>query len=129
MMSTIKITTRNSMFHAKLNSSDISNEIWLSLPFKGDINMFGGEMYFEYPVTCPIDKSKEVTVLEKGDIAYWPKAQAVCIFFGPTPYSGEDGKPVSKFPVIKIGSIIEDDCSELENAGDRTRILLEQDFI
>jgi len=126
-MSTIKIITRNSSFHAKMDSSDISNEIWLSLPYKADINMFGGEMYVVCPVSCPLS-DKRVTVLEKGDIAYWPEAEALCIFFGPTPYSDEDGRPVSKFPVIKIGSII-GDCSELENAGDCTRIILEQDFI
>lgn len=127
MMSTIKIVTRNASFHAKLDSSDISNEIWLSLPYKADINMFGGEMYFVCPVSCPLG-DRRTTILEKGDIAYWPEAEALCIFFGPTPYSGADGKPVSKFPVIKIGSII-GDCSELENAGDRTRIMLDQDFI
>lgn len=126
-MPNIKIVTRNSSFVAKLLFSDISNEIWLSLPYNGTINMFGGEMYFEFPVTCPIDGEK-VTVLEKGDIAYWPEAKAMCIFFGPTPYSGEDGKPASKYPVIKIGKI-EGDCSELENAGDRTNILIQQIFI
>lgn len=126
-MPTIKIITRNASFNAKLRFCDISNEIWLSLPYNGTINMFGGEMYFEFPLSGPV-KGEEITVLNKGDIAYWPSANALCIFFGPTPYSGEDGKPVSKFPVIKIGEII-GDCSDLENAGDRTKILIQQDFI
>lgn len=59
-----------------------------------------------------------MTVLDAGDIAYWPRAYALCLFFGPTPLSGDDGRPVSKYPVIKIGRI-DGDCSSMEDAGDR----------
>lgn len=126
-MSKIKIITRNGEYQAELDNSDISNEIWLALPFSNYINMLGDEIYFEFPLDSKMPKEGLVTVLEKGDIAYWPKVGALCIFFGPTPLSGEDGKPVSKFPVVKIGRIISE-CSSMEDAGDRQKIMIQKDY-
>lgn len=124
-MTRIKIRTRNADIFAELDDSDISNAIWFSLPFRGTVNMLGDEIYFEFPLKDTAITGEEVTVLDKGDIAYWPKVDALCLFFGPTPLSGEDGRPVSKYPVIKIGKML-GDCSVLEDAGDRQRIFIER---
>ena len=125
-MNGIRIRTRNGEYLAELDESDISNAIWLSLPFKTTINMMGGQIYFEMPVDYA-DPKEFVTKLEVGDIAYWPKVGALCIFYGPTLLSGDDGLPVSHYPVTKIGRII-DDCSSMEDAGDRQPITIEQVF-
>jgi len=126
-MSRIIIRTRNAEFKADLDDSDISNEIWLSAPHRLDINMLGSMIYAEFPMKVQLPKEGRTTQMEVGDIAYWPGPGAFCIFFGPTPLSGEDSKPVAPFPVIKIGKMI-GDCSELENAGDRQRLTIESDF-
>lgn len=125
-MSNIRIRTRSGEYLAELDDSDISNAIWLSLPFTADINMLGSQIYFEFPVDVD-NHGEAVTKLDVGDIAYWPKVGALCLFFGPTPLSGEDGLPVSRYPVVKIGRIIED-CSTMEDSGDRQRITLERTF-
>jgi len=125
-MSNIRIRTRNGEYLAELDGSDISNAIWLSLPFTSTINMLGCQIYFDMPVDNA-EPEKLVTKLEVGDIAYWPKVGALCIFFGPTPLSGDDGLPVSHYPVVKIGKVL-DDCSSMESAGDRQRITLEKIF-
>lgn len=125
-MSNIQIRTRNGIYAVELDDSDISNAIWLSLPYSADMNMLGSEIYFEYPLDCDI-KGEMTTNLEKGDVAYWKKANALCLFFGPTPLSGENGKPVSPFPVVKIGRIL-GDFGNLEHAGDRTKITVERTF-
>ena len=39
------------------------------------------------------------------------------------PLSGEDGKPVAPYPVIKIGRMA-GDCTGLDSAGDRQRLTL-----
>lgn len=124
-MSDIVIRTRAGTFNAELDNSDISNEIWLALPFSNYANMLGDEIYFEFPLDSKMPEEGRITILDKGDIAYWPKVGAFCIFFGPTPLSGEDGRPVSKFPVIKIGKL-KGEFSELENAGDRQRITIDR---
>lgn len=125
-MSNIRIKTRNDEYVGELDDSDISNAIWLSLPFTTRINMLGCQIYFEMPLNVKI-AGEQKTVFDKGDIAYWPKVDALCIFFGPTPLSGEDGRPVSKFPLIKIGSVTTD-CDSMEFAGDRQTIRLERSF-
>ena len=126
-MSKICIRTWNGgEFYAEFDKSLMSDTLWLSLPKKYFINMLGSMIYFECPLDCPIE-GEEVTQLETGDIAYWPKANAVCIFFGPTPLSKDDGRPVSPYPVIRMGRLI-GDCSAMEDAGDRQSIRLERAF-
>ena len=126
-MNKIIIRARNAVFEGELDDSDISNSIWLSCPHKLDINMLGGMIYCDMPLDVVLPKENRTTEMEVGDIAYWPKVGAFCLFFGPTPLSGEDRKPVAPYEMIKIGRI-SGDCSELEDAGDRQRIVLESTF-
>lgn len=126
-MSKVIVRTRCGEFTGDLDGSDISNAIWLSNSISFDINMLGGMLYGELPLDAILPKEGRTTQMEVGDIAYWPGPGAFCIFFGPTPLSGEDGGPVAPFPVIKIGKMI-GDCSGLENAGDRQRITILPSF-
>ena len=123
-MTGIVIRTIKGDFTGDLDHSPISDAIWLSLPQKFYINMLGSMIYFECPVDCPLD-GERVTKLRKGDIAYWPKANALCFFFGPTPLSGDDSEPVAPYPVIVIGRLT-GEYSGLEDAGDRQRITLDR---
>ena len=127
MASRITVRTRNGEYPGELDGSDISNAIWLSNRLTVEINMLGGMMYGELPLDVILPKEGRTTKLETGDIAYWPGPGAFCIFFGPTPLSGEDGQPVAPYPVIKIGKMI-GDCSGLEDAGDRQKITILQSF-
>lgn len=127
MASRITVRTRCGEFPGELDGSDISNAIWLLNRLTFDINMLGGMMYGELPLDVILPKEGRTTQLETGDIAYWPGPGAFCIFFGPTPLSGEDGQPVAPFPVIKIGKMI-GDCSGLEDAGDRQKITVLSTF-
>lgn len=126
-MSKIVIRTRNGEFQGELDDSDISNTIWLSSPIAVETNMLGGMVYSELPLDSIMPKEGRTTELEIGDIAYWPGPGALCIFYGPTPLSGENGKPVAPYPVIKIGKMT-CDCSELEHAGDRQRMTILSSF-
>ena len=127
MVSRITVRTRNEEYPGELDDSDISNAIWLSNRLTVEINMLGGMMYGELPLDVILPKEGRTTQLETGDIAYWPGPGAFCIFFGPTPLSGEDGQPVAPYPVIRIGKMI-GDCSGLEEAGDRQKITILQSF-
>lgn len=119
------IRTRGGEFTVVLDKSPISDELWLSLPFETSLNMWGNEIYFETPAHTKV--KGDTTILEEGDVAFWPEARALCLFFGPTPLSGEDEKPVSAYPVKKIGRLI-GEFSALERSGDGTKIILEKAF-
>ena len=80
----------------------------------------------EFEIRSDTKTDGDSTVFEKGDIAYWPKAGALCIFFGPTPFSTDD-KPVTPYPMKKIG-YIEGECSDMELSGDRQRMTMERSF-
>lgn len=123
----LTIRTRNGTYAAELDDSDIANAVWFSAkPFKTETNELGDSIYFEIPVDTPADGERQ-TVFDKGDIAWWPGVNALVIFYGPTPLSGEDGRPVWKYGCIKIGRIT-GECDSLSDAGDRQPITLEQDF-
>lgn len=125
-MSGITLRARSGECSGELFPGALPDTLWLSLPRKLTANMLGGMIYCECPVDCPAD-GEQVTVLEKGDIAYWPKVSAVCFFFGPTPLSGDDSRPVAPYPVVRIGRL-SGDVSFLEDAGDRQRMTLERSF-
>lgn len=124
-MTKMRIRTRGGEFDAELDDSPLSDEIWLSLPFETSLNMWGDEIYFEMPVHTKV--KGEIKTLDVGDIAFWPEARAICLFFGPTPLSSENGKPISAYPVKKFGRLI-GEFSALERSGDGTKILLEKAF-
>ncbi len=66
------------------------------LPIYGRAALWGEEVYFKVPVKAPGENTR--TNVEVGTVGYWPMADAICIFFGPTrPYS----------PVNLLGRIIE----------------------
>lgn len=76
-----------------------------ALPIKGNANTWGDEIYFTVPVEGDVENPK--TVVELGDIAFWPPGNAFCIFFGPTPMSrGDEIRPASEVNVF--GKIIGD---------------------
>ena len=120
------IRTRSGDYPAELDESDISSAIWfLSSPeFSAETNQVSGLYYFGLPLD-PLVQGERKTVFDAGDICWWPEAAAMVIFYGPTPLSGEDGKPVWKFPLIKIGRLT-GDFSDMDDAGDRQRITLIQ---
>lgn len=120
------IRTRNGEYRAELDESDISSAIWfLSSPeFSAEANQVSGLYYFEIPVD-PLIKGGETEDFEAGDVCWWPKVNAMVIFYGPTPLSGEDGKPVWKFPLIRIGRLV-GDFSDMDAAGDKQKITLVQ---
>ena len=125
-MTKMRIRTRGGEFLAELDTSPLSDELWLSLPYETPLNMWGDEIYFEIPVHSKA-RGEMTQNLEVGDVAFWPEARALCIFFGSTPLSAENGKPVSAYPVKKIGRLI-GDCSALSKSGDGTKISLEKAF-
>ena len=125
-MNAVTFRTRVGEYRGELTKSAFADAFWLSLPVSSVINMLGCEIYFEVPAEIDA-KGERTTVLNKRDIAFWPEASALCLFFGPTPLSGEDGRPISPYPVIKIGELV-GEIDSLAEVGDRTKITVETAF-
>lgn len=102
----IKIKTQSIEKEAILKDSPTSRSLWDVLPLESEVNLWGEEIYFSLPVRLKETNEEKVELVEKGDLAYWPPGNALCIFFGPTPISKEgEIKPASG--VIVLGKIKE----------------------
>lgn len=90
---------------AELNNSKTARAIYEALPFKGQANLWGDEIYFTIPLKLDLENGQEL--VEVGDLGYWPRGPAFCIFFGPTPVSrGQEVRPASAVTVF--GKVVSD---------------------
>ena len=80
-----------------------------SLPIDGRANQWGDELYLTTESHPSPDSTK--TVVEPGDLAYWPDGPAICLFWGPTPASTTD-MPAAASPVGVVGHV--DDITLLD---------------
>lgn len=86
----------------KLNDSESAKLVYQGAPYQAQTQLWGDEIYFS--TRLQLEEENPVSVVEKGDIAYWQPGQAICIFWGPTPNSeGEEIRPAS--PVNVIGKV------------------------
>ncbi|MBM4288168.1 MAG: hypothetical protein FJ135_08480 [Deltaproteobacteria bacterium] len=69
-----------------LNDSPTAQAISRVLPLEATVSTWGEEIYFTIPVKAGLDATAQ-EVVAYGDIGYWPKGSALCLFFGPTPIS------------------------------------------
>jgi hypothetical protein len=102
-MNTIVIETEDVKLSASLNNSTTAKSILEALPFEGQANVWGDEIYFTIPVQLEQEPDARVEV-EVGELGYWPVGSAFCIFFGPTPVSSDE-KPRAYSPVNIFGKV------------------------
>ena len=118
----IKITVGGIEVDAWLNESDTAAGVLDILPVTATINLWGEEIYFSISLAKEEENAREI--VDVGDIAYWPRGQAMCIFLGRTPISqGDEPRAIS--PVNVIGGISPEGVTGLLGAakqGDRITI-------
>ncbi|MFQ6066889.1 MAG: cyclophilin-like fold protein [bacterium] len=122
MSKRIRITSGAVEKIAILNNSPMAEALVEALPIEASASRWGDEIYFAVPLKPTAGEKK--TVVDKGDIAFWPPGRAFCIFFGPTPVSkGAEIRPASE--VILLGKI-ESDPEGFKNIKDRDPVRIEE---
>jgi hypothetical protein len=118
----IRIRIGNLSMDAELNDTPTAKKIAAVLPFKGGFDTWGDEIYFAIPVTAKVDEyAKEV--VEVGDLGYWPRGKAFCIFFGQTPMS-KPGKIIPASAVNMIGKVL-GDATQFKKVMGESQVTLE----
>ena len=101
---------------------ETAEAIWRALPIEGIAERWGDEIYFSTPIELGEENGRER--VDVGEVAYWPPGRALCIFFGPTPVSGDNeiraASPVNVFARI-LG-----DAEVFRRVGAGERILVER---
>ena len=110
-------------FEAELNDSVTGKAIYGALPIRAKGQRWGGEIYFNIPVSCELEEDSR-DVLEKGELGYWPPGQAFCIFFGPTPASS--GDEIRAASAVNVVGAIKADLSGLWDVPDGAEVSIER---
>ena len=110
-------------FEADLNDSVTGKAIYVALPIRAKAQRWGGEIYFNIPVSCELEEDSR-EVLEEGELGYWPPGQAFCIFFGPTPASS--GDEIRAASAVNIIGKIKTDLSGLWDVPDGAQVSIER---
>jgi len=92
-----------------------------ALPVDGEAARWGDELYFSVPVDVPAENAREA--VPEGAVAYWPRGNALCLFWGPTPASTDD-QPRAASPVNVIAEIA--DPSPLAAVDGSGRVQIER---
>ena len=122
-MKRIKIITKIGEIKALIidKNPKTASSILEALPIEGEINKWGDEIYFEIPVSLELENSQ--TIINKGDIAFWPPGNAFCIFFGLTPAS-IDSK-IKLASAVNVFAKALDDVEILKKVKDEEKIRVE----
>ena len=88
-MKKCKITIDKIIFEVVLFDSPTAFKIWDSLPLSSNIKTWGKEIYFHTDVVANKEPDAK-SVIEFGEIAYWPAGKVIAIGFGKTPISQND---------------------------------------
>lgn len=124
MGNNIRIHAGDIVVTAELNDTPTAEAIAAALPFETTAQTWGDEVWFPIPVVQELahDAANLVNV---GDLGYWPRGKAFCIFFGPTPASrGDEVRPASAVNVI--GKVLGDALAfKTVRDGDPVRLEIE----
>lgn len=120
----ISIQIGDRVFNAEIFDTPTGQAILQGLPWESNTSTWGDEIYFHVSARSTLESDAK-SVVEIGDLAYWPTMPAFCIFFGPTPASiGNESRAASAVNVF--GRLIDfdiDDLREVEG-GEKVRVML-----
>lgn len=113
----IVMTVDGREFEVSLYDNPAAEAFLRSLPQAADLSRWGNGEYYGISGSIPTDGAKQV-FFQRGEIAFWPPGNALCIFFDRTPVSSDD-RPRMDSPGLPLGKIVKGDVSAFEGMPGR----------
>ena len=85
-MTRLRISFSTIFIEVETFDTQTAEFILVCLPFTSSAMSWGEEIYFSTPVESALEPNSK-SIVEPGEIAYWPAGKAIAIGFGPTPIS------------------------------------------
>jgi hypothetical protein len=109
MPTDIVIIAENIRLEGYLSDTPTGQDLANALPFEGQAQRWGDEIYFPVPQVVQELDDAAATAVQVGDIGYWPPSRALCLFFGLTP-SSVPGEIRPASAVNLVGRLLGDPC-------------------
>ena len=84
MLKNCKITIHDISIIVNMKKTLTSTKIWETLPYTSINKKRGNENYFRFDISCSLE-CDEKSVIEFGDINFWPEGKCITIGYGPKP--------------------------------------------
>lgn len=96
----INIQVGDVVIESVWNGSQTAKRIAAALPIETAGNYWGGEIYFEIPVSANYEADARDEV-DPGTVAFWPAGNCLCVFWGRTPASrGDECRAASDVNIV-----------------------------
>jgi uncharacterized protein len=106
----IVVTIDGQDFEISLYDNRAAEGLLKGLPQTIRLSPWGnGEYYGGVPVKIPTDRKRQV-FFQRGEFAFWPPGNALCIFFDTTPVSSDDRPRIDSLG-LPLGRIVNGDVS------------------
>ena len=122
-MARVRIAWQGGEVTANLRDTPTAKQLLAVLPCEAGANTWGEEVYFEVPVTTPLEPDAQ-QVVDPGTVCFWVQGGSLALPFGPTPVSkGDECRLVTRCNVL---GKIEGDPRQLAKIrqGDAIRVEL-----
>lgn len=88
------------VIESEWNGSETAERIAAALPIEAVGGYWGGEIYFEIPVSADYEADARDEV-DPGTVAFWPDGNCLCVFWGRTPASrGDECRAASDVNIV-----------------------------